>query len=52
VYGWLWRKLPGNTAGKVAGCLVLFVAVVAVLFFVVFPYVEPRLPFNNVTVNQ
>jgi hypothetical protein len=52
VYTWLWRKLPGNTPAKVAECFVLFLAVVAVLFFLVFPYVEPRLPFNDVTVNQ
>jgi hypothetical protein len=52
VYTWLWRKLPGGTGIKVAECFVLFLAVVAVLFFVVFPYVEPRLPFNDVTVNQ
>jgi hypothetical protein len=27
-------------------------AVVALLLFVVFPWVEPRLPFNDVTVDQ
>jgi hypothetical protein len=52
VYSWLWRKLPGNTVAKIGGCLVVFLAVVALLFFVVFPYVEPRLPFNDVTVDQ
>jgi hypothetical protein len=32
---------------------VLLVAVVAaLLLFVVFPWLEPRLPLNNVTVNQ
>jgi hypothetical protein len=48
----LWHRLPGNTVSKIAGCFVLFLAVVALLFFVVFPYVEPRLPFNDVTVDQ
>lgn len=52
VYTWLWHKLPGGTVGKIVGALVLFALVVAVLFFVVFPWVEPRLPFNDVTVNQ
>ncbi len=52
VYTWIWRKLPGGLPGKIAGCAILFLAVAALLFFVVFPYVEPRLPFNNVTVNQ
>ena len=44
--------LPGGLPGKIAGCAILFLAVAALLFFVVFPYVEPRLPFNDVTVNQ
>ncbi|HSV67658.1 MAG TPA: hypothetical protein VLJ59_17365 [Mycobacteriales bacterium] len=52
MYTWLWHKLPGGTVGKIVGALVLFALVVAVLFFVVFPWVEPRLPFNDVTVNQ
>jgi hypothetical protein len=34
VYSWIWRTLPGG----------------ALLLFVVFPWVEPRLPFNDVTV--
>jgi hypothetical protein len=52
MYGWIWRKLPGGLLGKIAGSTVLVLAVVALLMFVVFPYVEPRLPFNDVTVNQ
>jgi hypothetical protein len=52
VYGWIWRKLPGGLPGKVLGSAILVLAVVALLFLVVFPYVEPRLPFNDVTVNQ
>jgi hypothetical protein len=52
VYVWIWRKLPGGTPGKVAGSLVLLGGVVAVLLLVVFPWAEPRLPFNNVNVDQ
>lgn len=52
MYAWLWRKLPGGFAGKVGGCAALFVAAVALLLFVVFPWVEPRLPWNEVTVNS
>lgn len=51
MYGWLWRKLPGGVPGKLASSTVLLVAVLAVLFFVVFPWAEPRLPFNDVTVD-
>jgi hypothetical protein len=36
----------------VLACAVLLVAVVVVLFAVVFPWVQPRLPFDNVTVTH
>jgi hypothetical protein len=51
VYAWIWRHLPGGLPGRLAGSLVLLLAAVAVLFFLVFPYVEPRLPWNHVTVD-
>lgn len=49
LYGWIWRNLPGPVPVKVVGALVLVVVVLALLFFVVFPWAEPRLPFNHVT---
>ena len=52
MYGWIWRHLPGGTAIRTAEALVLVLAVVALLLFVVFPWVEPRLPWNDVTVDQ
>jgi hypothetical protein len=52
VYVWIWRKLPGGMPSKLICSAILVLAVVALLFFVVFPYVEPRLPFNDVTVDQ
>ncbi|HEY6744454.1 MAG TPA: hypothetical protein VI357_01930 [Mycobacteriales bacterium] len=52
MYVWIWRKLPGGLPGKLIGSAILVLAVVALLFLVVFPYVEPRLPFNDVTVDQ
>ena len=52
MYGWIWRHLPGPTAVKALTALVLVLAVVALLLFVVFPWVEPHLPFNDVTVDQ
>ena len=52
MYVWIWRTLPGNLAAKLAGSLALLAGAVAVLLFLVFPYVEPRLPFNNVNVDQ
>ena len=52
MYGWIWRKLPGGVPGKVIGSAILILAAVALLFLVVFPYVDPRLPFSDVTVDQ
>ncbi len=52
MYTWIWRHLPGSTATKAAQALVLVLAVCALLLFVVFPWVEPKLPFNDVTVDQ
>lgn len=52
MYGWIWRMLPGPAPAKLASALVLLLAVVALLFFVVFPLVEPYLPITQVTVDQ
>jgi len=52
MYVWIWRKLPGQLPGKIMGSLVLVGAVVAVLFFFVFPWIEPRLPIDDVTVDS
>jgi hypothetical protein len=51
MYTWIWRRIPGGIAGKLTGCLLLIVAVVALLFLVVFPWASPKLPFNHVTVD-
>lgn len=52
MYAWIWRHLPGNAAVKVLLSLVMVAALVMLLFTVVFPWVEPRLPFNDVTVDE
>ena len=49
MYSWIWRHLPGTSAVKALQALLLVVAVVALLMLVVFPWVEPRLPYNDVT---
>ena len=51
MYTWIWRTLPGGLPGKLVGSLVLLAAAVLLLFFVVFPEVEPLLPFGDVTVD-
>lgn len=50
MYAWIWRRLPGPWPLRALISVVLVFAVLAVLFQVVFPWVEPRLPFNHVTV--
>ena len=52
MYTWIWRRLPGGLPGKLVGSLLLLTAVVLLLFFVVFPAVEPLLPFTEVTVEE
>lgn len=49
MYTWIWRHLPGPTPVRLLQSLLLFLLVVALLFFVVFPWVEPYLPFDRVT---
>lgn len=52
MYGWIWRHLPGGTGLKVVQATILFLAVVALLFFVVFPWISAQLPYNDVTVDR
>ena len=52
MYAWLWGRLPGPIYVRILMALVLFGLVVVVLFLWVFPWVEPRLPFTDVTVGQ
>ncbi|MCP2168987.1 hypothetical protein [Goodfellowiella coeruleoviolacea] len=49
MYEWIWRHLPGPLAVRIAEAVLLVLGVVALLLFVVFPWVEPMLPFNDVT---
>ena len=49
MYGWIWRHLPGPLVIRMMQALMLVAAVVTLLFLVVFPWLEPRLPFNDVT---
>ncbi len=51
MYVWIWRHLPGPLVVRVLLTLALVAAVVALLFLVVFPAVEPLLPYSDVTVD-
>jgi hypothetical protein len=50
MYTWIWRHLPGPVPAKVLAAVLLILAVSTLLLFVVFPQVEPLLPFTSVTV--
>jgi hypothetical protein len=50
MYVWIWRHLPGPLAVKLAQVLVLISLVSLLLLFLVFPWIEPHLPINQVTV--
>jgi hypothetical protein len=52
MYSWTWRHLPGPLVARLVQALVLLAAAVALLLFVVFPAVEPLLPYNDVTVGN
>jgi hypothetical protein len=52
MYVWIWRHLPGPLAARVAQAVLLLLAVLALLFLVVFPAVEPLLPYSDVTVDH
>ena len=49
MYTWIWRHLPGPVAVKTLEALIIVLAVIALLFFVIFPWLEPYLPFDHVT---
>ncbi|SNT66048.1 hypothetical protein SAMN05421812_13136 [Asanoa hainanensis] len=53
MYAWIWRKLPfDGVIGKLLTSLVLLTGILALFWFVVFPWAEPLLPFDDVQVTQ
>jgi hypothetical protein len=53
MYAWIWRKLPFGLYGKLAGSVLLASVVGVLLWFWVFPLVEPALtPFDDVQVGD
>ena len=47
MYRWIWNHIPFGMAGRLAGTAVLVVGAAALLWFVVFPAVDPLLPWND-----
>jgi hypothetical protein len=50
MYAWIWRKLPFGLWGKLTGSIVLTATVGVLLWYVVFPWATPLLPFDDVQV--
>jgi hypothetical protein len=50
VYAWIWRHLPGPTWLRALILVVAAALVVLLLFLVVFPWLSPRLPFTDTTI--
>jgi hypothetical protein len=48
MYQWLWHRLPGGTTGKAACAAILAIATVALLWFVIFPWITPQVPLDRV----
>ncbi|MFC0532845.1 hypothetical protein [Phytohabitans kaempferiae] len=53
MYAWIWRHLPFRAwPAKLATSLVLLAAIGALLWYVVFPWAQPLLPFDDVQVTE
>jgi hypothetical protein len=47
MYSWLWQRLPGSTPIRAALAATVAVAVVAALWFWVFPWAASHLPLDG-----
>ena len=50
MYAWIWRRLPFGLPGKLTGSTLLIAGLGVLLWFVVFPWATPLLPFDDVQV--
>jgi hypothetical protein len=48
MYAWIWRRLPGSTAGKALCLAALIVGAAVLLWIVIFPWLVPHLPLDQV----
>jgi hypothetical protein len=48
MYAWLWRHLPGGTAAKTLCMAALVTAGAVALWMVIFPWLTPHLPLDQV----
>lgn len=48
MYEWIWRRLPGRRPVKAAWAVLLALALLALLWFLVFPWAAVHLPIDQV----
>ncbi|MEW2356059.1 hypothetical protein [Spirillospora sp. NPDC029432] len=52
MYAWIWRRLPGGWKLKTAVAAALVLVVVLVLWYGVFPWLEPKMRFDHGVVDS
>lgn len=52
MYGWIWRHIPGHWIVRTIWVVAAVLFIVWLLFERIFPWLDPRLPWNDVTVGQ
>jgi hypothetical protein len=50
MYRWIWDRMPFGVPGKLFGMALLLGGVAGLLWFLIFPALDPLLPFNDVQV--
>jgi hypothetical protein len=50
MYAWLWRHLPGTGLTRVWVAIGMVAVVGVVLWYLVFPWIEPKIHFDHGTV--
>ncbi|MBW8481817.1 hypothetical protein [Actinomadura parmotrematis] len=51
MYAWIWRSLPGTWQARLAIAAGLVAAACALLWYVIFPWLEPKVQFDHGVVN-
>jgi hypothetical protein len=51
MYGFIWRHLPGDFGTRIAVAVGLVAAVALILWYVAFPWVEPKINYDHGTVS-
>jgi hypothetical protein len=50
MYGAIWRSLPGDRGIKALTAAAILLGIAALLWYLVFPWIEPKIQFDHGTV--